>query len=210
MFGGLGQNFVNPALTARIILQTSFPSAMNVWSKPFSNIFNSLDTITTATPLSKDFMPNISYLHLLLGIKGGCIGEVCGLALILGGFYLIVKNVISPVIPFSYILTVFICSWALGKDPFFQVLTGGLLLGAFFMATDYVTSPLTTKGHFIFGIGCGLITVLIRSFGALPEGVSFSILLMNILVPYIDKLTSNKKFFKRRNFYEKNKIKGSH
>ena len=192
MFGGLGQNFVNPAICARIILMVSFPSAMSSWPVPYTRAISSADMITSATPLAKTATTHFSYLDLFLGNRPGCLGEVCALALILGGIYLIFKKVISPTIPLCFIGTVFVLTAILGKDPLFSILSGGLLLGAIFMATDYVTSPITFKGKIIFAIGCGIITVLIRIYGSLPEGVSFSILLMNILVPHIENLTLKK------------------
>lgn len=192
MFGGLGQNFVNPAICARIILMVSFPSAMSSWPVPYTRAISSADMITSATPLAKTATTHFSYLDLFLGNRPGCLGEVCALALILGGIYLIFKKVISPTIPLCFIGTVFVLTAILGKDPIFHILSGGLLLGAIFMATDYVTSPITFKGKIIFAIGCGIITVLIRIYGSLPEGVSFSILLMNILVPHIENLTLKK------------------
>ena len=182
MFGGLGQNFVNPAICARIILMVSFPSAMSSWPVPYTRAISSADMITSATPLAKTATTHFTYLDLFLGNRPGCLGEVCALALILGGIYLIFKKVISPTIPLCFIGTVFVLTAILGKDPLFSILSGGLLLGAIFMATDYVTSPITFKGKIIFAVGCGIITVLIRIYGSLPEGVSFSILLMNILV----------------------------
>ena len=188
LFGGIGHNFVNPAITARIVLTVSFASAMTNWVKPLS-----VDAITTATPLSSpDFDAN--KLELLLGIRGGCIGETSAALLILGGIYLIVRRVISPAIPVSFILTATVLSAIFGYDPIVALLSGGLLLGAIFMATDYVTSPTSTLGKVIFGIGCGVITAVIRKFGALPEGVSFAIILMNILVPHINTLTMPKPF----------------
>lgn len=192
MFGGIGQNFVNPAICARIILMVSFPSAMSSWPVPYTRAISSADMITSATPLAKTATTHFSYLDLFLGNRPGCLGEVCALALILGGIYLILKKVISPTIPLCFIGTVFVLTAILGKDPIFHILSGGLLLGAIFMATDYVTSPITFKGKIIFAIGCGIITVLIRIYGSLPEGVSFSILLMNILVPHIENLTLKK------------------
>lgn len=194
LFGGLGQNFVNPALCARIILLISFPKDMSAYTFPFSYLTHSLDATTNATPLSHStsFIPN--YTDLFTGNIPGSLGEVCSLTLILGGIYLVVRKVISLTIPLTYIGTVFIFTFLLGKDPIFHILSGGLLLGAIFMATDYVTSPVTFKGKIIFGIGCGIITVLIRVFGSLPEGVSFAIVLMNILVPHIEKLTMPKAF----------------
>ena len=196
MFGGLGQNFVNPALAARIILMTSFPTAMTTWLAPMS--WRGADAVTTATPLAltaagtTDQVPD--YLDLFLGLRGGCLGETCILALLIGGVYLVVRRVISPIIPVVYIGVVAIFSAILGQDPLTQILSGGLFLGAIFMATDYVTSPLTNKGKVIYAVGCAIITVMIRVFGSLPEGVSFSIIIMNILTPHIESLTAPKAF----------------
>lgn len=195
MFGGLGQNFVNPALAARIILMTSFPTLMTAWTAPGTS---GVDAVSTATPLALiaegklGELPN--YMDMFLGNRAGCLGETCVAALLLGGIYLVVKKVISPIIPLTYIAVVFVFSAILGQDPVMQILSGGLFLGAIFMATDYTTSPLTNKGKFIYAIGCGLLTTLIRCFGSLPEGVSFSIIIMNILVPHIEKLTTPKAF----------------
>lgn len=201
MFGGIGQNFANPALAARIVLMVSFPSAMTSWVKPFSKPNALIDAVTTATPLAiKDTGGEVpSYLKLLFGIHGGCLGETCAFALILGGIYLVHKGIIKPVIPLSYIGTVILIALLAREDPVYHVLSGGLLLGAIFMATDYVTSPLCFKGRLVFGIGCGIFTMLIRLFGALPEGVSFSIILMNILVPHIEKFTMPKSYGKLKN-----------
>jgi len=199
MFGGIGQNFVNPAICARIILMVSFPSAMSSWPKPYTHTIFPADMITSATPLSKTASSHFSYLDLFLGNRPGCLGEVCALALILGGIYLIFKKIIAPVIPLCFVGTVFVLTFILGKDPIFSILSGGLLLGAIFMATDYVTSPITFKGKIIFAIGCGIITVLIRIYGSLPEGASFAILLMNILVPHIENLTLKKQKVKIKN-----------
>ncbi len=191
LFGGIGNNFVNPALAARIILMVSFPTQMTSWTAP-------LDGTATATPLAMiaggqtDALP--SYLDMFLGKTGGCLGETCALALLIGGIYLVVRKVISPIIPLTYIAVVFVFSAILGQDPLMMILSGGLFLGAIFMATDYVTSPLTNKGKLIYAIGCGILTVLIRRFGSLPEGVSFSIIIMNILVPHIERLTTPKAF----------------
>lgn len=193
MFGGIGQNFVNPALTARIILMNSFPTPMTTWAKPFYYLHTS-DAITTASPLnllkqgaSIDQLP--SYLNMFVGDRAGCLGETCALALILGGIYLVVRKVISPVIPLCYIGTAAVLSAVMGRNVLIDLLSGGLMLGAIFMATDYTTSPITTKGKVIFAIGCGVITMLIRNFGSLPEGVSYSIVVMNIIVPLIDSAT---------------------
>ncbi len=206
MFGGIGQNFVNPAMTARIVLMVSFPTAMARWVVPFANSWHA-DAITSATPMATlagaeggdlslvaDSLPTLS--QMLLGMHGGSLGEICSLALIAGGLYLIVRKVISPIIPLCFIGTVALIMLIAGGPQFmaYQVLGGGLMLGAFFMATDYSTSPLNKKGKIIFGIGCGLITSIIRLFGSLPEGVSFSIILMNILVPHIENLTTPKPF----------------
>lgn len=195
MFGGIGQNFVNPALAARIILLVSFPSKMTGWT---------LDGVTTATPLASLKSGEVisaelpSMVDMLLGKHGGCLGELCSVALILGGIYLIVRKVISPAIPLSYIGTVAVFMLLAGKGSLeftaYQLLSGGLLIGAIFMATDYTTSPVSFKGKIIFGIGCGLITAAIRVFGGYPEGVSFSIIIMNILVPHIERLTTAKPF----------------
>lgn len=216
MFGGLGNNFVNPALTARIILSIAFPKAMTNWayqSGPFdflksltgadlvSSATKAADAVSSATPLAilkaqgsagAPALP--SYLSLFLGDKTGTIGEVCILALLIGAIYLVARKVITLWIPLTYIGTVLLLTGLAGKDPLYELLAGGLFLGAFFMATDYVTSPVTRKGRIIFGIGCGVITALIRLFGNMAEGVSYSILLMNILVPHIDRFTVPKPF----------------
>ena len=196
MFGGIGQNFVNPALTARIILLNSFPSRMTHWVQPFDYAATA-DAVTTATPLGilKEGGGELpSYLDLFLGNTGGCLGETCALAILLGGIYLIVRRVISPVIPVTYLATVAVLSMMMGRDPLFDLLSGGLLLGAFFMATDYTTSPLYFWGRIVFAFGCGLITMLIREFGSLPEGVSYSIILMNILTPLIERYIKPRPF----------------
>ena len=196
MFGGIGMNFVNPALTARIVLMSSFPTQMSTWSEPFYYLKGSADAITTASPLN--VMANGGELPslgaLFVGFRAGCLGETCAVALLLGGVYLALRRVIRIEIPLCFIGTVFVFSWILGQNPVEHILTGGLLLGAIFMATDYTTSPITFSGRIIFGIGCGLLTVLIRAFGSLPEGVSFSIIIMNILVPHIERLTRPKPF----------------
>ncbi len=205
MFGGLGQNFVNPALASRIILMVSFPTAMTKWLVPMGWLKEgalNVDATTSATPLALiangevDSLP--TYLDMFLGNRGGCLGETCALALILGGIYLVARKVISPIIPVVYIAVVAIFSAILGLDPLMAVLNGGLLIGAIFMATDYVTSPLTNKGKVIYAIGCGLLTVLIRTFASLPEGVSYSIVIMNILTPHIENLTTPKAFGVRK------------
>ncbi len=190
LFGGLGHNFANPAITARVILLTSFALRMTTWVAPGA-WRGATDATTAATPLALikagEALP--TYAQMFLGNRAGCIGETCILALIIGFIYLVAKKIISPIIPVAYIACVFVFSAILGSDPLMQILSGGLFLGAIFMATDYVTSPITNKGKLIYGICCGIITVLIRQFASLPEGVSYSILLMNILTPHIENLT---------------------
>lgn len=189
MFGGIGMNFVNPALAARIILMVSFPAAMTNWMP--SNL-SGVDAVTSATPLAEG--ASFSYIDLLLGNHGGSMGETCALALLLGGVYLIARKVIVPTIPVVYIGTAAVLSLLLGLDPLEQVLSGGLLLGAIFMATDYTTSPITKWGKVVYAVGCGVLTMLIRTFAEVPEGVSFSILIMNILTPHIENFTSPRTF----------------
>ncbi len=194
MFGGLGHNFANPAITARVVLLVSFPSKMAAWTLPSgmeNAVTSATDTATFATPLATE---GYSYTQLFLGQIPGCIGETFKLLIILGGLYLILRKVISPAIPITMIGTVALMSFVFGEDPLYMILSGGLMFGAFFMATDYVTSPINLKGKLVFGVGCGLITFVIRYFGHLPEGVSYAILLMNLLVPYINKITVPKPF----------------
>ncbi|MDD6237392.1 MAG: RnfABCDGE type electron transport complex subunit D [Clostridiales bacterium] len=194
LFGGIGQNFANPAITARIVLMISFTSQMTHWVEPFFYQNAGVDAVATATPLTMISTPDKlpSLLEMFLGAKGGCIGEVSGLALLIGGLYLVIKRVISPTVPLVFLGTVFVLCALFDAQPVYQLLSGGLMLGAIFMATDYSTSPITEWGKVIFGFGCGFITVMIRVFGSYPEGVSFSILFMNILVPYIDKATASR------------------
>ncbi len=186
LFGGLGFNFANPAIVGRIALAVGFASRMTNYPLPA----NGIDAFSSATPLAvAGEVGAESYVTLLLGQHGGVLGETCAITLILGGLYLIWTKVISPVIPVTYIATVAVLSLIGGQDPIYQLLSGGLMLGAFFMATDYVTSPTTTKGKLVFGIGLGIITCAIRFLGTMNEGVSFAILLMNLTVPYIEVLT---------------------
>ncbi len=189
-FGGIGMNFANPAITARIIMLIAFAGPMSTWIAPKSD-----DLVAVATPLASIASgEKVELLTLFLGKHGGCIGETCALALILGGIYLVVRKVITVHTPLVFIGTVFVLSLVSGGFDYAiaQILSGGLLLGAIFMATDYVTSPITPWGKVIFGFGCGLITFIIRFWGSYPEGVSFSILLMNILVYYINDWTAKK------------------
>lgn len=207
LFGGLGMNFANPALVGRIFLFVSFGSAMAKYGMPSAEAWSKLnfadaDLVASTTPLSivkgGGEIPDL--FTLLIGNHGGVIGETCAIALVLGGLYLIVRKVITFHIPVVFVGTVFLLSLLVvpeGANPLtyalMQVLSGGLLLGAIFMATDYVTSPYTASGKVIFGLGCGLITFVIRQWG-LPEGVSFSILIMNIVTPYINNWTATKPF----------------
>lgn len=189
LFGGLGQNFANPAIVGRIVLMLAFTGNMTHWVVPFYDPDN---IVTGATPLAAAHSAPDDYLDLFLGKVGGCLGEVSAAALLIGGIYLIMMKIISVHTPLAFIGTVFVFSYLCGEDGIYQILAGGVMLGAFFMATDYVTTPVTKTGKVIFGIGCGVITCVIRFFGSYPEGVSFSILLMNILTPYIDMITKTK------------------
>ena len=193
-FGGLGQNFANPAITARIVLFLSFTTDMTVWADPTQGkVFSAADAVSSATPLGimnesgiAEAQSQFSDLTMFLGNTGGSMGEVCAAALLIGGLFLIIMKVISPATPVAFLGTIAVISLIAGADPVWQICAGGAMIGAFFMATDYATTPTTTMGKVIFGIGCGLVTMLIRLYGNYPEGVSFSILLMNILTPHID------------------------
>lgn len=209
-FGGIGQNFVNPALMGRIVLLTSFPTQMAHWTKSVNSFFSSgMDTVSTATPLAQlarhgaeaagkagGELP--SFLDCLLGRHGGSLGETCILALLLGFAYLLWRRVIQPVIPLCFIGTVAVFMLLTGgfdlQYTLLQLMSGGLVLGAVFMATDYSTCPLHTRGKIIYAIGAGLITSLIRVYASLPEGVSFAIILMNLLVPLIELYSAPKPF----------------
>ncbi len=201
MFGGIGKNFVNPALAARCFMLVAWTGTMTKFYEPIT------DAVSSATPLAimKDGLDYAlpSFLECFIGFKAGTIGEVSALALIIGFIYLLIRRIVSIKIPLAYILTFSVLTYFFGKDSMnveylvYQVLTGGLLLGAFFMATDYTTTPTTHNGMIIFGIGCGVLTFLIRRFGGYPEGVSFSILLMNIVSPLIERYTVPKSFGNR-------------
>ncbi len=211
IYGGLGYNPFNPALVARVVLLISFPVQMTTWTEP-KPILSGGDAVTGATPLGllKDGLmkdgninaiKDVSEGALFLGNAGGSLGEVSAIALLLGAAYLFYKGYITWHIPVSFMGTAFIFSgifWLIDPtryaDPAFHILAGGMVLGAFFMATDYVTSPMTPKGMLIFGFGCGLITMIIRLWGGYPEGVSFAILLMNSATPLIDRYTVPKRF----------------
>src|SRR5690554_602572 len=210
-FGGLGGNFINPALAGRAFLMASYPAAMTCWKATGFGSVSGIDGITSATPLayfksgfSEGSIP-ISELqgalgNLFIGNVGGCIGETSVIALLIGAMILWFKKIIGFRIPFFYIGTVFFLFWIFNGSgnvfssealtiPLYQVLSGGLMLGALFMATDMVTSPITPKGKIIFALGCGILTFVIRKFGGYPEGVSYSILLMNLFVPHIERYT---------------------
>ena len=198
LFGGIGCNFANPAITGRIFLLIAFAGQMTTW--PTANSYISgIDAVSGATPLalikegSIEALPAVK--NLLFGIRGGCLGETCAIALLIGFVYLVIRRVITPTIPVVYVATIALMSLILGYDPIYMILTGGVLLGGIFMLTDYATSPGTELGKVVFAVGAGIITMLIRnSSGGYPEGVSFAILLMNILCPYIAKLGHKKPF----------------
>ncbi len=208
VFGGLGHNFMNPAAAARVFLATAFSVQMTNWPVV-------ADAVSNATPLailkgfSTDPLPSVT--NMLIGNHGGCIGETCAAALILGGVYLLVRRVITWHIPVAFIGTVGILTFVFGPEGLFtgnvvyHLLGGGLLLGSIFMATDYVTSPITRKGQMIYGLGCGFFTFLFRYFGSMPEAVSVSILLMNILAPTIDRYIIPRKFGDTRELRKKQK-----
>ncbi|MFU0825296.1 RnfABCDGE type electron transport complex subunit D [Clostridium sp.] len=189
LFGGIGQNIVNPALAGRAFLLASYPVAMTTWTNP-------VDGVTGATPLAilkgaeatGAALPSIG--QAFMGQIGGCIGETSALALLIGFAYLLYRRVITWHIPVVYIGTVFVLGMIMGRSPLgglYEIMAGGLMLGAIFMATDYTTSPMTTKGQVVFALGCGILTSIIRQFGGYPEGVSYSILIMNLIVPLIDR-----------------------
>ncbi|MFO7923734.1 MAG: RnfABCDGE type electron transport complex subunit D [Bacteroidales bacterium] len=213
-FGGLGNNIFNPALVGRVFLFISFPVQMTSWPTPIASRMQYTDAVTGPTPLGimkEGFSAEITagqlieqipgYMELFLGHMRGCIGEISAFALIVGGIYMLLRKIITWHIPVSIILSVLVFTgilWLINPydnaDPLFHLLSGGLMLGAIYMATDYVTSPMTPKGMWIFGIGIGVITVAIRVFGAYPEGVSFAILIMNAFVPLINKYIKPKGF----------------
>ena len=226
LFGGLGRNFLNPALAGRAFLALCYLPEMTVWVRPGTRFWLGLtetaaDAVSAATPmadLQNGLLPWMgasgAHLHdMFYGNIGGCIGEVSALALLFGGVYLILRGVIQPRIPVAYLGTVALLAclypaaepvdWGLA-----QLLGGGLMLGAFFMATDYVTSPCTSRGEWLFGIGCGLLTVFLRTFGGSAEGVSYAILLMNLLVPLLDQHTRPRRYGAPRLWGKKTKKEG--
>lgn len=202
LFGGIGMNIVNPALAARAMMMFSWTSAMTSGAYQAS-MPAALDGVSSATPmasLSAGVLPEAGLLDVLIGRIGGSVGEISAAALMLGGIYLLARRVITYRIPFAYLATVAVLTFLFprGNDNLtwmlYQLLSGGLMLGAFFMATDYTTSPVTHAGQFCFGVGCGLLTVALRYFGAMPEGVSFAILIMNCCVGFFDKIGLPKRF----------------
>lgn len=207
VFGGLGHNIFNPALAGRAFLMLSWPVYMTTWQNPRW----AADAVTGATPLAMckggggcALANGVTLWNLFIGNRAGCIGEVCVIALLAGAAFLFIKRYITWHIPVTYIVSVALLSWAFnGKGLFtgsaiFFTLAGGLILGAFFMATDYVTTPLSARGKIVFGIGCGVLTFLIRRFSGYPEGVSYAILIMNAVTPLIDKYTFPRWFGERK------------
>ncbi len=207
IFGGIGMNFLNPALAARAVMMASWPTAMTTWLVPqwLSGANAGIDAVSGATPLAiqkliirqtegvtSAMLPSLK--DLFLGNIYGSIGETCALALLLGFAYLLVRKIISWEIPVVFCGSAVLLSWILGLDPLFNLLSGGMLIGAIFMASDYTTSPMTRVGKVIYAAGGGLISIVIRVFGGYPEGVSYAILLMNLVVPLIDKMTKPRSF----------------
>ena len=200
LFGGIGQNFINPALAARAFLLAAYPQATTSFTVPFAS--KQLDAVSSATPLAllkSGVLENLPSLpEAFLGNISGCIGEVSALALLIGGLYLIYKKIIKWHIPVFYIGTIFLITFLFGGYgtylSFYSLFLGGIMLGAFFMATDYTTSPMTAKGQIIFAVGAGIIAAVIRCFGGYPEGVSYSILIMNLAVPLIDRYVKIRRF----------------
>ncbi len=211
LFGGIGKNIVNPAIAARIFMFVSWPEQMTGFENKL------IDASTAATPLAAikaGGFPKFSIINTFLGNIPGCIGEVSAILLIVGGIHLVIKRIITPHIPLAYVGTVAVLALLFPMGDLnnfqslgYQVFSGGLMLGAIFMATDYTTSPVTSWGRIIYGVGCGALTILFRYFGAYPEGVSFAIMIMNLLVWYIDKLTAPKVFGTRKPKPEKEVIK---
>jgi electron transport complex protein RnfD len=196
LFGGLGKNFANPAITARIVMFLAFSVTMTNWYSPYETTsiwLYPIDGVAGATPLAlikRDELEALPSLwNMFLGVRGGSLGETGNLALLIGGIYLMLRKVITWHTPLTYILVVVAFSALIGQDPLYHMFAGGLFLGAIFMATDYVTTPQTNLGRFVFGVGAGLLTVVFRVYSSYPEGVSFAILLMNILTPYTNKFT---------------------
>ena len=220
-FGGLGQNIFNPAILGRVFLLISFPQQMTSWPLPMVNRTTYLDATTGATYLGQmkvgamssldtstgasavnvvadSVVENLTLVDAFIGNMGGSLGEMSAVALIIGGLYMLIRGIISWHIPVSIIATVMLFAWGVGADPMMSVLSGGVMLGAIFMATDYVTSPMTRRGMIVYGVMIGVITMVIRQWGAYPEGVSFAILIMNGFTPLINKLIRPRRFGERR------------
>ncbi len=203
LFGGVGYNIFNPALTARAVMLASFPVVMTSWAAPVRSVFGAVDATAAASALglvkeaakaqTAAAMP-YGYLDLLIGNVPGSLGETCKIALLVGAAFLFIRRILDWKIPLTFLGSVALLSWIVGRDPLFELLSGGLILGAFFMATDYVTSPTTTWGRVIFGLGCGAITFLIRNFGGFPEGVCYAILFMNLCSPLIESYLRPRRF----------------
>jgi len=198
LFGGLGKNFANPAITARIVMFLAFSVTMTNWDSPYTDTslwVYPIDGVAGATPLALMWRGETEYLpslmQMFVGVRGGSLGETSNLALMIGGIYLLARKVITWHIPVTYIAVVVALTALLGENAIYHMFAGGLFLGAIFMATDYVTSPQTKKGKLIFAVGAGAFTVLFRIYSSYPEGVSFAILIMNILTPYINKYTQS-------------------
>lgn len=214
-FGGLGCNLFNPALAGRAFLLISFPVQMTTWPNPSQGFFTYLDAETGATPLAlfkatiksgdASALADLDFAQLLIGNSGGCMGEVCEIAILLGLAYMLCRKIITWHIPVSILLTVYVCFGLLHLanpvqfiDPNLEIVSGGLLLGSVFMATDYVTSPMSAKGQLVYGVAIGLLTVIIRTWGAYPEGMSFAILIMNAFTPLINNYCKPKRFGEKK------------
>lgn len=203
LFGGVGYNIFNPALTARAVMLASFPVVMTSWSAPVRSFLGGFDATAGASALgivkeaaragTTAAMP-YGYLDLLVGSVPGSLGETCKIALLLGAAFLFLRKILDWKIPVTFLGSVALLSWIVGRDPLFELLSGGLILGAFFMATDYVTSPTTANGRLVFGLGCGIITFLIRNYGGFPEGVCYAILFMNLCSPLIESYLRPRRF----------------
>jgi len=198
LFGGLGKNFANPAITARIVMLAAFPATMATWVMPFFDSYLAYKPFANLTSDELSTLPEVFESFMYIHPLSDYLGEASGIALLIGGAYLLFRRVITWHIPAAFIGTVFVLTAITGNQPVFQVFSGGLLLGALFMATDYVTSPLTGTGRVVFGIGAGLLTVLIRLYGTFPEAVSYAILLMNMIVPLINKFTAHRALGEKR------------
>jgi len=198
LFGGLGKNFANPAITARIAMLAAFPAYMATYVRPFFDSTLTAKPFVILSPNELETLPGVFELEMFIGTHSAYLGEANGLALLIGGAYLLFRRVITWHTPVTFIAVVFALTAISGNQPVFQVFSGGLLLGAILMATDYVTGPLTKTGRIIFGIGAGMLTVLIRFYGTFPEAVSYAILLMNMIVPFINKFTAHRAFGEKR------------